>query len=30
MGKDLVELFFFDLEGKISGVEQYAREISGE
>ena len=28
--KDLVELFFFDLEGKISGVEQYAREISGE
>jgi len=28
--KDLVELFFFDLEGKISSVEQYAREISGE
>ena len=28
--KGLVELFFFDLEGKISGVEQYAREISGE
>jgi len=28
--KDLVELFFFDLEGKISGVEQYVREISGE
>lgn len=28
--KDLVELFFFDLEGKISGVEQYAREISAE
>ena len=28
--KGLVELFFFDLEGKISSVEQYAREISGE
>ena len=28
--KNLVELFFFDLEGKISSVEQYAREISGE
>ena len=28
--KDLVELFFFDLEGKISGVEQYVREISAE
>ena len=25
--KDLVELFYFDLDGKISGIEQYTRDL---
>tara|TARA_B000000441_G_scaffold130538_1_gene113779 strand:+ start:966 stop:1073 length:108 start_codon:yes stop_codon:yes gene_type:complete len=25
--KELVELFYFDLDGKISGVEQFQRDI---